>query len=781
MFKATKRKRTVQRPLKLEGSSSPSESSDDEKESLTRKTSIPKGKKTSARSIKKTESNRKAQWGLSFEAVVEKDESQFRKNKKGGMGFGGFKQRDDEAEEENEELAQEGEKYGRQYLDQLKADQKRLIIPTPTTAADVITETSAAHGQDIQQLQRHDEKNQEDIISISSSSPPAIEETVVAGNEAFEYAEQQQKKQEMATVDDNDEEEQLHQEEWEAQVASRGGGYYVNSKAQLLSYSSTIDSPHTTLDTMVSTFQSTIQKLQHSQNDISSKIQRLTVEKQSLEKLIQEKYSVKTELETSLDYYQKLLRNKLIPVIDKLRTLQDKLQLIHDSSHSLAKSRLQTKRHWEDELVKDSSSGGDSAAASILEQIPLVDEFGREIGESYNERQREDRWKQRIDSWDQVIPNINMSTTSDAITSRDAMLFDKARLLYQKASVSDEKILLSSLLFDDRIQAIVDAMLIVESNSTDDDDLSVTSLANIFYEWQTTEKFSEDYRNCYACDSFVDLVSVLVKAEWLSLYVSTFLKNTSDSHLDFSTSFKWHLDLKNHPMTVSSATMQQNDNAINVNHLSLITAPILRRTILPDVSTILKDEYDPSSISETQWLSSIYLFIAQHLSTTKEDAEQVARIGDCILSCFKSCADNIHVPVAYVDDDTNSSCCSVTGTQLFSVLQLYRLQNLATNICKFWLPCFIAADSRGAVNTTTLISQTTSLLKNIIVDRLMKGLGIYLHDKNDSRYPGAQRMFSEAMDTVEIVSDLFHKDDHYKEYILWAAPLQAVSDTLIRS
>jgi len=40
---------------------------------------------------------------------------------------------------------------------------------------------------------------------------------------------------------------------------------------------------------------------------------------------------------------------------------------------------------------------------AILQQIPLVDEFGREIGDNYKEQQREDRWKQRITSWNQVI------------------------------------------------------------------------------------------------------------------------------------------------------------------------------------------------------------------------------------------------------------------------------------------------------------------------------------------------------------------------------------------
>ncbi len=66
---------------------------------------------------------------------------------------------------------------------------------------------------------------------------------------------------------------------------------------------------------------------------------------------------------------------------------------------------METKRRWEDELIKDSYSPSviiDSDTA-ILQQIPLVDEFGREIGENYKEQQREDRWKQRITSWNQVI------------------------------------------------------------------------------------------------------------------------------------------------------------------------------------------------------------------------------------------------------------------------------------------------------------------------------------------------------------------------------------------
>jgi hypothetical protein len=69
--------------------------------------------------------------------------------------------------------------------------------------------------------------------------------------------------------DPNDEEELEHQEEWEAQVASRGGGYYIKKKTQLSSYSSKGDAFLTTFEDMMSTFQNTIQKVtKFSEGDI---------------------------------------------------------------------------------------------------------------------------------------------------------------------------------------------------------------------------------------------------------------------------------------------------------------------------------------------------------------------------------------------------------------------------------------------------------------------------------------------------------------------------------
>ncbi len=116
-----------------------------------------------------------------------------------------------------------------------------------------------------------------------------------------------------------------------------------------------------------------------------------------------------------------------------------------------------------------------------------------------------------------------MDTQLTDIMIQGVALFDKAHLFYQKSSIGEAN-LLPPLSLDDRIQALVDAVLIVEQSTIDDFDLSIMSVANIFSEWEATDKCKEDYNNCYASEMFIDLVSVLVKAEWLSIYVAQFLK-----------------------------------------------------------------------------------------------------------------------------------------------------------------------------------------------------------------------------------------------------------------
>lgn len=778
MFKVSKRKRNLSRPLKLEVS--PPTSSDDEKESNI--TNIPTAKRETSSSNKiKTQKNRIKQWGLSFEdAAADNDDGKFQKSKKGGMGFGGQKAKEehDDDNEEEQLFSHEGEKYGRQHLDQLKSDQRRYVIPTATTSADAAI--SSTHGQDdLLQRQTIDEKQEEDLVSMS----PVIQETVVAGDEAFEYVEQQiQTQHETATVESDhiDEDEQEHQEEWEAQVASRGGGYYTNKKSQVSSYSSKGDASLTTLDDMLSTFQNTIQKLQNSKNETSSKIQRLTVEKQSLETLIREKSLCTVELQTSLSYYQALLHNKLSPLIHKLRSLQEKVQLIHDKSHTVAKLRLDTKRRWEEELINDSYSltAIKDSDTAMLQQIPLVDEFGREIGDDYKERQREDRWKQRIASWNQAIPNIMIDTSPADILSHGVALFNKSHLLYQKDSISDETLLplssSSTSSLDDRIQALVDALLIIEASIIDDYELSITSIANIFYEWQATDKYKEEYNNCYASEIFIDLISVLVKAEWISFYVAQFLKKAENNNLcDLSLSFKWYSGLKNHLITTSTGAKQQHGSIDTNSNYAILTAKIVRRTILSDFLSILKDEYDPSCDRESQWLSSVYLFICECLSASEEDSQQIAQVGDCVFSSLQLHADNIYVPRGLTRNGEDSKCFTAIGSQLISASQLLQLQHLATNICKFWMPSFITAGSRGKIDMTMLISRTASLLRNVIVDRLMNDLDDYLNDTNGGGFAVARAFLRDTMDAVKFVTDLVHIDDRYKELILWAAPLNA--------
>jgi hypothetical protein len=410
------------------------------------------------------------------------------------------------------------------------------------------------------------------------------------------------------------------------------------------------------------------------------------------------------------------------------------------------------------------------SATAMLQQIPLVDEFGREIGDNYKEQQREDRWKQRIASWNQVIPSIMIGTQSEDIMSQGVALFDKAHLFYQKSSIGEANLLPPSSL-DDRIQALVDAVLIVEPSTIDDFDLSIMSIANIFYEWEATDKYKEDYSNCYASEIFIDLVSVLVKAEWLSIYVAQFLKKSEN---DSSVSFKWYSGLQNYLITTSTGTFQQHQSIDSNNNFAILSTKILRRTILPDFLSTLKDEYDPSCDSESQWLSSVYLFVCECLSASEEDLQQIAQVGDCVFSSLQLHANNVHVPKGFTNSGENSKCFTAIGSQLFSVSQLLRLQHIAANICKFWMPSFISAGSRGKVNTTMLISQTASLLKNVIVDRLIKDLDVYLNDTIDGCCALARALVRDTLDALKIATDLLYRDDRYKQFILWAAPLNAV-------
>jgi len=441
------------------------------------------------------------------------------------------------------------------------------------------------------------------------------------------------------------------------------------------------------------------------------------------------------------------------------RSIQDKIKLISVASHNLARERLQMKLDWEDELVKDSSVSN-STENNILEQIPQIDEFGRDVGFSYTERERVGRWKQRLDTWDALI----ISTASSNTTT----LFEKGRLLFQMASSNGENCLFSAA-SEDCVQALLDAVAITSK----EDDPTTNSLANLFYEWQTAQQLREDYHNCYADDSFVQLVSVLVQREWLSQYISTFLTATFDNNdsCDFNTEFKSYLELKDHPMMTAVNAEEKN------NSKPFLITRILHSTILPEFLSIMKDEYDPTSDDESQWVSSIFQFLTE--KQLEKDVEQKTDLIECVLSSLQTCLEKIHIPVIIrskqVEEkkDDNIDGCNATfseaGSHLFLISQLYRLQSFTTNVCNYWLPVFVRVGSCTSDNDP--VSITSALLKNAVVDRLIPGLEMYLNDKNESYYLDLRKLL---LDTMNVIEKAKNAHACNTDFLPWAVPLHKV-------
>ena len=728
MFKVNKRKRPVPKSVRVAESSASEEEESSEKESQI--------------DWKKKKTHRKQQHrGLSFVDTNERNDEDVMKPR---MGFGGLKQ-DEEVEgisSDEEEL----QNYGQHHLNQLRAAQKSYLPPTLDETTSETNKSSSINDEGELKPDREQE---------SISKADLEDEVIVAGDEAFEYVEEVEKDHPQPTVTEptiEDEEQAAHEEEWETQVASRGGFHKTigGVSQKKIAFTDTIED-------RMETFHRTIQKLENSRQELSSKIQRNLVEKSQFENLIQEKLGIQQKLEKSLTYYQQFLL-KLSPTIDKLRDIQDKIKLIAVASHNLARERLQMKLDWADELVKDSSVSS-STENDVLEQIPQIDEFGRDVGISYTERERVGRWKQRLDTWDALISS---TASSDTTT-----LFEKGRLLFQMAS-SNGKNSLFSAASEGCVQALLDAVAITSK----EDDPTINSLASLFYEWQTTQQLREDYHNCYADDSFVQLASVLVQRKWLSQYISAFLTASCDDNnpCDFNTEFKSYLELKDHPMMTAVNAEEKNNNK------PFLITRILHSTILPEFLSIMKDEYDPTSDEESQWVSSIFQFLTEKQLET--DKEQKTDLIECVLSSLKTCIEKIHIPVIIRSNqveeknDDNIDGCNAKiseGSHLFPISQLYRLQSFTTNVCNYWLPVLLRVGSCTSENDP--VSITSALLKNAVVDRLIPGLEMYLNDKNESYYLDLRKLL---LDTMNVIEKAKNAHACNKDFLLWAVPLYNV-------
>jgi hypothetical protein len=487
-----------------------------------------------------------------FSKVPKKQSSKKRKRK--GLGFGGapmsssLEYHDHDAmetttnknknrhpeQQQQQHVPEEKEApsaYGKEALEQLKAEQTKLKPPIPKEQQQPPTYTdlpppSPPQDSLLSYIPLNDNHKQHD----DDDDEPAI---ILTGEQAMKL---QQPNGHHDDDDDNDMapdgqhfasvQQPLEETnpEWEAEITRRAGLRPTSSSKHQQQKSSFVSSSSIpTLDILRQQLHSTLENLQLQQEDLTNATMRRQAELAQTQSDAKRYQLAVQESGTALDQYQQL-RHDLAIWVGGLRDLSTlKVQPILDAVQELLRQQhtlgLKNWQEWQDDVA---SSLRD---AQLLDQVlgrqpqqqqqpgvlPLtsssdvvvVDEFGRDV-QSQDLRLREKRYRQRV---------VQEESTSTS-TSMSSCIF---------ISVAERRD------YRERYHALKEALR-VALGELEDEYTSLEQLTKVFLGWKTCH--AEEYRQCYASLSLGDLAAVLVKVDMCrSTWLSAMLEDDDDDEI----------------------------------------------------------------------------------------------------------------------------------------------------------------------------------------------------------------------------------------------------------
>ena len=174
----------------------------------------------------------------------------------------------------------------------------------------------------------------------------------------------------------------------------------------------------------------------------------------------------------------------------------------------------------------------------------------------------------------------------------------------------------------------------VARNETSEDYMSLGHLVETFAEWE--RRFPNEYKQCYAVLSFVDLVAVLVRAEmctvadFFCVFDHTNGMAKSDKEGDAShnlSQYGWFRQLERCGTEGKCDLSHKSDN--EGNYRSSVTDIIIQKLLLPRFIISIEKHYDPHSKQQCKAASELYLSLVKHIPT-KLNKKTINSIFQCL-------------------------------------------------------------------------------------------------------------------------------------------------------
>mmetsp|Transcript_27180 Transcript_27180/g.55905 ORF Transcript_27180/g.55905 Transcript_27180/m.55905 type:complete len:954 (-) Transcript_27180:42-2903(-) len=425
-------------------------------------------------------------------------------------------------------------------------------------------------------------------------------------------------------LENNPPTKETHEEnrQWENEVARRAGVLPTtpvvddntdSTRCRSRRTAAPGDAEEPTLTQIKSSLQPTIKNLQIVLSDLDTAIHR---HESTVTSANEEAKKLEAALEKhgkALEYYQ-CLREDLATWMGALRELKKMVDLAEDAKHQwegeITWRRKERAWEWQEDVADvlenkgllEKSIVGDGQSivpTSINKSQPTVDEFGRDLT-SMATMARTKRWERRR----QIFIRRRNGNSGTSIEERT--------LITNEDNISNEEI--SD--WKQRHQAFSDAIALVPM-MVQDEYLSTYNLCKMFLEWE--RQYPDDYKNCYAAMTLVQMISVLVRLElcqrWDTLALHESLDNDENEKTFVSdlSKFKWCIDLNE---AFSNADGPKNNGLLtNIIHKCVVPQFTSVLTIQDMERGNLHGLYDPFSPLQTKRLCFCCTSILQYLDS----------------------------------------------------------------------------------------------------------------------------------------------------------------------
>ena len=665
--------------------------------------------------------------------------------------------------------------YSKEHLKQLKAAQAKMVFHKPSPSEDNVPEIKAKSLEEEidviltnKEKEKSEPKEQElppseklpakkamerrtefssgdDFVSFNPQKQNLYKFNILTGDEALLLVEKPKRnssKKEVLVVDDTvyDEDDEIavmplsqEEDEWESRIASRGIRIAKGASAPAPSaYPAPLPSlaDESMLECSIKEVKLSmvklVEKFRASKSDSVKLLERKQSERDSLnEKIDFERTKLSSSLKDEFNFYQQL-RLDVANWVGALRSIDEKLNMVESVLLEIGKERNFESQTWNDLTTQDSmetlkEAGILDGVAGFIKEKPLstivggsiVDEFGRDVSNAEH-RERAERWnlrRQLVKTFfglKQPVDGLNVPATMtlDAhqkpnVTFNSEVSFLAAsRYFGQEACVDLNPDTRTAL--QQRLDALQEAVNIVMDEISEQYH-SIVALILLFHRW--AEAFPHDYKLLGPL-ALPSLCGVLVRVEFVEkVWIPLLTPGQPAVIAPGMDQFKWYNELVSLYPTLGK---QEVDTSLEL---------IYRHCLLPLLAKVIKHANDPVSEFGASLISSL----ARALTDKLVGSTELLVLNNDVVSILRGYVASIGVPaiksIESVASQIDGSISDLYLSQLFAMSQIFRLERMVSNICKYWMPLIEYSNSQAL---STSIERV--LLRDIVKERFLPSI-----------------------------------------------------------